>query len=126
MREFVNRALPDGYAESFAYGMIGWSIPLDVYPETYNKQPLGLAALGARKTGLTLHLFGAYASPVQRERLERGFKDAGKKFDMGKGCLRFKSRDDLPLDVIEEVIGALTPAEYVAVYEEARRNPRGR
>lgn len=123
VRDLVNRALPQGYVESFAYGMIAWSIPLAVYPDTYNKQPLGLAALGARKAGLTLHLFGAYASPVLRKRLEEGFAAAGKKLDMGKGCVRFKTRDDLPADVIAEVIGAMTPADYIAVYEAARASP---
>ena len=91
MRDLVNQALPPGFREAFAYGMIVWAIPLEVYPDTYNKQPLGIVALGARKTGLTLHLFGIYASPELRARLEQGFAAAGKKLDMGKGCLRFRT-----------------------------------
>lgn len=126
VRDLINRSIPKGYLESYAYGMITWSVPLSVYPHTYNKQPLGLAALGVRKDGLTLHLFGAYASPELRQRLEEGFANAGKKLDMGKGCLRFRTRADLALEVIEEAIGALTPADFVGVYEDARRIPGSR
>ncbi|MEO7410134.1 MAG: DUF1801 domain-containing protein [Sphingomicrobium sp.] len=120
MRNLVNQALPPGFREAFAYGMIVWAIPLEIYPDTYNKQPLGIVALGARKTGLTLHLFGIYASPELRARLEQGFALAGKKLDMGKGCLRFRTLDDLPLDTLVTLLGALDPAGYIAVYERAR------
>ena len=33
----VNAALPDGYVEGIGYGMIGWVVPLERYPDTYNK-----------------------------------------------------------------------------------------
>ena len=42
VRDVINRNLPDGYVEGMAYGMIGWYVPLDRFPDTYNGQPLGL------------------------------------------------------------------------------------
>ena len=56
VRNVVNDALPDGYVEGIAYGMIVWFIPLERYPDTYNKQPLGYAALAAQKNYNSLYL----------------------------------------------------------------------
>ena len=44
VREVVNRNLPAGFVEGMAFGMIGWAIPLARFPDTYNKQPLGIVA----------------------------------------------------------------------------------
>ena len=45
IRETINANLPDGYVEGMAYGMIGWSVPLERFGDTYNGQPLGLVGL---------------------------------------------------------------------------------
>ena len=39
VRDVVNANLPEGYVESEGFGMIGWGIPLEDYPDTYNKEP---------------------------------------------------------------------------------------
>jgi hypothetical protein len=49
VRDVVNENLPAGYRETMAFGMIGWGIPLEDYPDTYNGQPLGIAALASQK-----------------------------------------------------------------------------
>ena len=41
-----------------AYGMIGWGIPLARFAATYNKHPLGIAALAAQSNYLSLYLMG--------------------------------------------------------------------
>ena len=48
VRRVINEHLPAGYEEGMAFGMIAWYVPLDRFPNTYNGQPLGLVALGAR------------------------------------------------------------------------------
>jgi hypothetical protein len=40
---------------------------------------------------------------------------------MGKSCLRFKSLDDIALDVVGRVISRVPMATYVAVYQKSRR-----
>ena len=40
--------------------------------------------------------------------------------DMGKGCLRFKSLDDLPLEAVGRVIAALPATDFVAFCEKMR------
>jgi hypothetical protein len=37
---------------------------------------------------------------------------------MGKSCVRFKTLEDLPLDVIGEAIASLSVEDFVARYEK--------
>ena len=125
-RSFVKKHLPKGYKEQIGWGAITYSVPLSVLPDTYNGQPLCYAALAAQKHFYTLYLMGVYGNPAQKTWLAGEFKKRGKKFDMGKSCLHFKSLEDLPLDVIGQVIASIPMDKYVAHYRDtrpARRRP---
>ena len=121
MRDVVLEHLPDGYAESFTSGMISYEIPLERYRDTYNGKPLGYAALAAQKNYYALYLLAAYADPDASKYLKQEFEKRGKKLDMGKSCLRFKTLDDLPLDVIGKVISSTPPEALIRQAEAARR-----
>ena len=73
----VRKALPKGYAETMGWGMICWGIPLSVYPDTYNKQPLCYAALAAQKNYHTLYLMAVYADSAEERALREAFAAAG-------------------------------------------------
>jgi hypothetical protein len=120
VRDVVARNLPAGYREMMSFGMIVWGIPLADYPDTYNGQPLGYAALAAQKNYYALYVM-TYMDPAQDQWLRDEFKKAGKKLDMGKSCLRFKKLDDLPLEMIGRLIASTPPREYIALYENARK-----
>ena len=120
VRDLVNAALPAGYREGMGYGMIGWVVPLETYPDTYNKQPLAYAGLAAQKNYNSLYLTCVYASKKRTERLKAAAAAAGKKLDMGKSCIRFRRADDLPLDLIREEIASTKPDEFIRIYEAAR------
>lgn len=120
VRDLINEAIPDGYREGIGYGMIGWVVPLERYPDTYNGQPLAYAGLAAQKNYNSLYLTCVYASKERTERLKAAFAAAGKKLDMGKSCIRFKKADDLALDLIREEIASTKPDEFIKIYEEAR------
>ena len=120
VRDLVNDALPEGYQEGMGYGMIVWSIPLERYPDTYNKQPLGYAALAAQKNSNSLYLYCAYASKESAARLKSAAAATGKKLDMGKSCIRFKRAEQLPLDAIRQEISSATPDEFIRIYEAGR------
>ncbi len=120
VRDVILANLPKGYDESVAYGMISYSIPLARYPKTYNKQPLSYVALAAQKNHYAVYLMCMSASPKRTATLREQFAKAGKKLDMGKACIRFKTLDDLPLDVIGETVASVTPDAYIAYYEKAR------
>lgn len=118
--DLVRRNIPEGYEETIAYGMIGWVIPLDRYPDTYNGQPLGVVSLAAQKRHNALYLAGPYADPVLAGRIHRAYNEAGKRLDMGKSCVRFKGWDQLEPDVLAEVIAAVPPDRFIELYERAR------
>src|SRR5688500_13271462 len=104
--------MPDGYVERMAWGMISWEVASEGSGRTYNKQPLVYAALAAQKNYNALYLNCAYASAERTEQLRQAFKDAGKKLDMGKSCIRFKRAEDLPLEAIAREVGSTTPEEF--------------
>lgn len=121
VREMVRHNLPEGYRESLNWGMITWEIPLERYPDTYNKQPLNYLALAAQKNHYALYLNCVYQDPELEARLREGFKKAGKKLDLGKSCLRFKKLDDLPMNVVAEIVASTPPDAFIERYEAARQ-----
>ena len=43
---------------------------------------------------------------------------------MGKSCLRFRNLDDLPLDLVAEVVARTTIDEFVDIYHASRSGRR--
>ncbi|MCH2505002.1 MAG: DUF1801 domain-containing protein [Dehalococcoidia bacterium] len=120
VRQVVLENLPQGYEEMMQFGMIGYVIPLERYPVTYNGQALQYAALASQKNYMSLYLMNVYSDEaVERWFVDR-YKDSGKRLDMGKACVRFKSLQDLPIDLVGEAI-ALTPVDrFIERYEMSR------
>ena len=121
VREVILANLPEGYQESMNWGMISYEIPLERYPDTYNKQPLALAALASQKNYISLYLMNVYGDPATEKWFTERYEASGKKLDMGKSCVRFKKLDDLPLDLIGEVIAKTSVDEYIRRYEAAKK-----
>jgi hypothetical protein len=121
VRQVILDNLPEGYQETMNWGMISYEIPLERYPVTYNKKPLSYIGLAAQKNNYSLYLMGVYQDPEQEALLVDGFQQAGKRLDMGKSCVRFRRLDDLPLDVIAEIVGAISVEQYIERYELSRK-----
>jgi hypothetical protein len=120
VRDVILKNLNKGFEESFAWGMLNYCIPLSRYPDTYNGQPLGIAALASQKGHMALYLMCVYGDEGERERFEEAFRTSGKRLDMGKSCVRFKKLEDLPLDVVGDTISRVTVDGFIAGYEAAR------
>ena len=121
VRKVVLDNLPTGYEEMIEWGAITYAIPLKKYSDTYNGKPLCIAALSSGKNYCSLHLMAVYGHAPTRKWFEEQFKQSGRKLDMGKACVRFKTPEDLPLDVIAKVIARVPPDKYIKTYEESRR-----
>ena len=119
-RELVNASLPPGYVEGMLYGMITWSVPQEVYPDTYNGKPLAYVSLAAQKNHYALYLMGVYADSAEEARFRERWVARGTKLDMGKSCLRFKHVEDLHADLVAEVIAAVPMEEFVQRAKAAR------
>lgn len=120
VRETIRENLPAGYTETMNWGMISYEIPLDVYPDTYNGQPLSYVALAAQKNHYAVYMSGVYQDPKQEKILLEGFEKIGKKPDMGKSCVRFRKLENIPLEVIGQLIASTPPEKLIAIYEESR------
>lgn len=116
----IRKSMPKGYQEQMSLGMVTWSVPLTVLPDTYNKQALWYVALAATKAGFSLYLMSAYGNTDERKKLEAGFKKAGKKLDMAQACVRFKAMDDIAIPAVKASIKAMPMKKYVEAYRAIR------
>ncbi len=117
VRRTILGHLPQGYEEAMNWGMITYQIPLDRYPDTYNGQPVMYAALASQKNHMAVYLSGIYSSEKAREQFEAAYKATGKRFDVGKSCVRFKRLDDLPLDLIGDTIASMEVEQMIELVE---------
>lgn len=120
LRRVILDNLPAGYEEMMQYGMIGYSVPLSRHPNTYNGQPLSYVALASQKNYISLYLMGIYSRPEQAEWFTQTWQATGKKLNMGKSCVRFRKLDDVPLDLIGQVVAMTSVDEFIATYEHSR------
>ena len=123
LRSVIRRHLPAGYQETMNWGMIAYQVPLERYPETYNGEPLLYAAVAAQKRHYSLYLTSVYQQNALEKRLRAAFDRAGKKLDMGKSCIRFKTLEDLPMEALGEIVGSVSVEEFLKNYEKARLRP---
>jgi hypothetical protein len=120
VRKVIQEHIDPTYVEGVQYGMIGWAVPHSVFPAGYHcdpSQPLFFVGLGAQKNYMSLYLMCVYNSGERQSRFRQAWAKTGKKLDMGKACLRFKSVDDLALDVIGEAIRRVPARKYLADYQ---------
>jgi len=120
VREQIIANLPEGYEEALNWGMITYQVPLETFPDTYNKQPLMYAALASQKNHMAVYLMGIYMSEQDQREFEESYRATGKRFDAGKSCVRFKKLDDLPLDLVGEAIAKYDVDEFIKKSEEIR------
>lgn len=121
VRDVVLEHLPQGYEEAMNWGMIAYQVPLETCPDTYNGQPLLYAALASQKNHMAIYLSAIYASDDdRRESFEEAYRATGKRYDVGKSCVRFRTLDDLPLALIGETVGAVPVAAFIEITRKAR------
>ncbi len=122
IRKVINDNLDRGFKEGIQYGMPSWFVPHSVYPAGYHcdpKQPLPYVGLASQKNHMGLYLFCVYAAPGEWESFRKAWLATGRKLDMGKSCVRFKKLEDVPLDVVGDLIKRTTVKKFVAHYESA-------
>jgi hypothetical protein len=123
VRRVIKKSLPKGYAETMQYGMISYVVPLKRYPAGYLGKkgvPLPYVCLAAQKNHLALYLLNLYSDPKTVRWFKSAWAKSKKKLDMGKSCLRFRTADELALDVIAETIAKTPVKAFVERYERVR------
>lgn len=113
VRNLILQHLPEGYQETINWGMLSYEVPLDVYPDTYNKKPLNYIGLAAQKNYNSLYLMSVYQNPADYQELMDAFDAMGVKPDMGKSCIHFKNLEQLPLDTISCLIAKTSVQGFI-------------
>lgn len=122
LRKVIKANLPKGFKEGMQYGMPAYFVPHSVFPAGYHcapEQPLPFASIASQKNHLAFYSFYLYQDGKELARFQKEWKAAGHKLDMGKSCVRFKSLENVPLDVIGDSIARQDVKQYVAAYEKA-------
>lgn len=126
LRAVIRKNIDPTFAEGMQYGMIGYYVPHTVFPAGYHcdpKQPLPFGSLASQKNHLSLSFMCLYTTDEDHHELLQWFRKAwaatGKKLDMGKACIRFKKIEDVPLEVIAELLRKVSAKDYIAYYEAA-------
>lgn len=117
LRTLILDNMPEGLVEQFDFGMLTYVIPLEEYPNTYNKKPLMHCALANQKNYVSLYLMGIYGKPELKAAFEQDYRATGKRYDVGASCVRFCSLDDVPGEVLGSAIAAVSKADLVAMHD---------
>lgn len=117
LRKVIKKNLPKGFKEEMSYGMIGYVVPHSIYPAGYHcdpKLPLPLMNLGSQKNFIVLHHMGMYGDKNLLDWFVTKYeKEATGKLDMGKACVRFKKMDQIPYELIGELVAKVSVEAYV-------------
>ena len=124
LRTVIRKNIPKGFKETIQYGMIGYVVPLKMYPDGYlgdPNQPLPFISLGSQKSHIAIYHSGVYADP----KLEKWFTEEYPKYvktklNMGKSCIRFKNPDHIPYELIGKLVSKMTPEQYLKIYKKVK------
>jgi len=121
LRDIVKKNLPKGFEETMQYGMLGYVVPHNIYPDGYHCNPkdaLPFMALASQKNHIGFYHMGIYSDPdLMKWFMEEYPKHATGKLDMGKSCIRFKNPKKIPFELLGELTTKVSVAEWIAKYE---------
>ena len=124
MKQLVDLArtrLPEGFEERMQYGMPSWVVPHALYPPGYHRTPdlpLSFLHLASQKSHIALYHMGLYASPQLMDWFVAEYpKHCKTKLNMGKSCVRFKSVQNIPYDLVGDLCSKMSPEQWIALYE---------
>jgi hypothetical protein len=125
LRDVILKQLPQGFEECINYGMIGYVVPHSIYPAGYHcdpKLPLPFMNLANQKNFIAFYHMGIYGNVELMSWFVNEFPNYSKaKLDMGKSCIRFKKMDDIPFELIGELVKKMTAEDWINQYESLYR-----
>ncbi|MEZ4911320.1 MAG: DUF1801 domain-containing protein [Saprospiraceae bacterium] len=121
LHEVILENLPSGFEAAMSYGGLGYVVPHSLYPAGYHckpSEPLPFAAIALQKNSINFYHMGIYTDPNLLEWFVEEYpKHCKQKLDMGKSCVRFKKVDDIPYELIGQLMTKISVAEWISIYE---------
>ena len=116
VRKVILKNLPKGYEEVLQYGILGYVVPLKVFPAGYlnrKNEPLPYICLASQKNYMSIYMMSVYGDAEAEFRKE--YAATGKRLDMGKCCVRFRKLEDLPLEVIGKAVARYPMKKWIEI-----------
>src|SRR6218665_3076078 len=121
LHNVIVKNLPQGFEAAISYGGLGYVVPHTVYPAGYHCktiEPLPFAGLASQKNSINFYHMGIYSDPELLDWFVAEYpKHSKQKLDMGKSCIRFKKFDQIPVELIGELMQKMTVTQWVDLYE---------
>ncbi len=121
LHDVIVKNLPKGFEAAISYGGLGYVVPHSIYPSGYHckpSEPLPFAGLASQKNSINFYHMGIYADPQLLEWFVAEFpKHTKQKLDMGKSCIRFKKMDDIPYQLLGELMKKMSVKDWINIYE---------
>ena len=123
LRTTILENLPHGFEEGMSYGMIGYYVPHSIYPKGYHcdsKLPLPFMSFASQKNSINFYHMGIYANKDIYEWFVLEYSIfSKKKLDIGKSCMRFKREEDIPYQLIGQLVQKISVKNWIETYESA-------
>ena len=123
LHNLIKKHMPEGLECGMGYNMPAYFVPKSVYPPGYHCKPfppLPFINIASQKNFIAFYHMGIYAKKELYDWFVAEYPKHSKyKLDMGKSCVRFKKVDDIPYDLIKELLGKMTIEEWISIYESA-------
>ena len=114
--------LPKGFEAAISYGGLGYVVPHSIYPDGYHCkpiEPLPFAGLASQKNSINFYHMGIYADQKLLDWFVAEYpKHSKQKLDMGKSCIRFKKLDQIPFELIGELMQKISVEDWISTYEK--------
>jgi hypothetical protein len=123
LRATILKNIPKGFEEVMSYGMIGYVVPHSIFPDGYHcnpSLPLPFITIASQKNFIALYHMGLYANPALLEWFIKEYPQHSKsKIDVGKSCVRFKKLDQIPYDLIAELLKKISVKDWITLYQKS-------
>ena len=123
LRKTIKDNLPEGFEEGMQYSFISYFVPHSVYPDGYHcnpKEPLPFMSFASQKNSVNFYHSGIYANKEIYDWFVTEYpKYCKRKLDMGKSCVRFKKLEEIPYELIAELVRKISVDEWINTYETA-------
>jgi len=121
LRKTILDNLPKGFKEVNSSGMIGYVVPHSIYPDGYHVKPelpLPFINIASQKSFIAVYHLGIYADRKLLEWFTSEYpKHCKLKLNMGKSCIRFKKPEQIPFELIGELVQKMSVDEWVTAYK---------
>lgn len=121
LHQTILKNLPEGFEAAMSYGMLGYVVPHRIYPAGYHckpAEPLPFASIASQKNSINFYHMGIYSNPELLDWFVAEYpKHSKQKLDMGKSCIRFKKLEEIPYELIGELMTKMSVQQWIDLYE---------